>query len=88
LDAGRVGFVNPDPKLPAGVRKFGTNTADLEAIADWLKVCGVTTVAMESTGVYWILGGVAERADARPPDPVGVAAEAPCASSRSSTSGS
>ena len=48
------GFTNPDHKLPAGVRKFGSNTADLEAIADWLKVCGVTTVAMESTGVYWI----------------------------------
>ena len=49
-----AGFVNPDAKLPAGVRKFGTNTADLEAIAAWLKACGVTTVAMESTGVYWI----------------------------------
>ena len=49
-----TGFVNPDAKLPAGVRKFGTNTADLEAIAQWLKACGVTTVAMESTGVYWI----------------------------------
>src|SRR5215468_8853638 len=36
------------------VRRFGTNTADLEAIAAWLQACGVTTVAMESTGVYWI----------------------------------
>lgn len=49
-----AGFSNPDAKLPAGVRKFGTNTADLEAIAVWLAECGVTTVAMESTGVYWI----------------------------------
>ena len=49
-----AGFVNPEAKLPAGVRKFGTNTADLEALAGWLKDCGVTTVAMESTGVYWI----------------------------------
>jgi transposase len=49
-----AGFVNPDAKLPAGVRKFGTNTADLEALTAWLKDCGVTTVAMESTGVYWI----------------------------------
>jgi transposase len=48
------GFINPDVKLPAGVRKFGTNTADLEALTAWLKDCGVTTVAMESTGVYWI----------------------------------
>lgn len=49
-----AGFVNPDAKLPAGVRKFGANTGDLEALAAWLKDCGVTTVAMESTGVYWI----------------------------------
>jgi transposase len=49
-----AGFVNADGKLPAGVRKFGTNTGDLEALAAWLKGCGVTTVAMESTGVYWI----------------------------------
>src|SRR5271155_2282800 len=49
-----TGFINPDPKLPAGVRKFAANTADLEAIASWLKACGVTKVAMESTGVYWI----------------------------------
>lgn len=48
------GFINPDAKLPVGVRKFGTNTGDLEALAAWLKDCGVTTVAMESTGVYWI----------------------------------
>jgi len=49
-----AGFVNPDAKLPAGVRKFGANTSDLEAIAAWLRNCGVRTVAMESTGVYWI----------------------------------
>jgi len=48
------GFINPDATLPAGVRKFATNTADLEAIAAWLKDCGVKTIAMESTGVYWI----------------------------------
>jgi transposase len=36
------------------VRRFGTFTADLQAIARWLRQCGVTTVAMESTGVYWI----------------------------------
>lgn len=36
------------------VRKFGTFTADLEAMAEWFKVCGVTSVAMEATGVYWI----------------------------------
>ncbi len=36
------------------VRCFGTFTPDLEALAAWLVACGVTTVAMESTGVYWI----------------------------------
>jgi transposase len=40
--------------LPANVRRFGANSCDLIAIADWLAQCGVTTVAMESTGVYWI----------------------------------
>ena len=39
---------------PEPVRKFGTFTPDLLALADWLSACGVTTVAMESTGVYWI----------------------------------
>jgi transposase len=48
------GFMHRDGKLPVGVRKFGTNTGDLEELAAWLKECGVTTVAMESTGVYWI----------------------------------
>lgn len=36
------------------VRSFRTFTADLHRLADWLQACGVTTVAMESTGVYWI----------------------------------
>ena len=39
---------------PQPVRRFGANTADLEALADWLWGCDVTTVALESTGVYWI----------------------------------
>ena len=36
------------------VREFSTFTDDLERLADWLISCGITTVAMESTGVYWI----------------------------------
>ena len=36
------------------VRVFSTFTEDLEKMAQWLVSCGVTTVAMESTGVYWI----------------------------------
>jgi transposase len=36
------------------VREFSTFTDDLERLTDWLISCGITTVAMESTGVYWI----------------------------------
>ena len=36
------------------VREFASFTADLHRLADWLDACGVDTVAMESTGVYWI----------------------------------
>jgi transposase len=36
------------------VRCFSTFTCDLHALAEWLGHCGITTVAMESTGVYWI----------------------------------
>ena len=45
--------VNPDiSEQPT--RAFGTFTKDLHAIAEWLHECGVTSIAMESTGVYWI----------------------------------
>jgi len=36
------------------VRRFGCTTAELKAMADWLNQCGICTVAMQSTGVYWI----------------------------------
>ena len=36
------------------VRQFGANTVDLQEIVAWLKKCRVKTVALESTGVYWI----------------------------------
>ncbi len=36
------------------IREFGAMTDDLNAMADWLLACGVDTVALESTGVYWI----------------------------------
>ena len=45
--------VAPD-RTAEPVRKFGTFTPDLHALADWLTACGVDTVAMESTGVFWI----------------------------------
>lgn len=36
------------------VRCFGCTTAELKAMAAWLKQCGIRTVAMQSTGVYWV----------------------------------
>jgi transposase len=45
--------VRPD-RDPDSVRRFECFTADLHRLADWLQQCGVTTVAMQSTGVYWI----------------------------------
>jgi transposase len=33
---------------------FTSFTCDLQALADWLHACRIRTVAMESTGVYWI----------------------------------
>ena len=48
-------YVAVDPrKDPRPIRHYGTVTAELYRIANWLKACGVRTVAMESTGVYWI----------------------------------
>ena len=44
----------PPDRDESPVRVFDTFTEDLQAMAQWLKACGVTTVAMESTGVYWI----------------------------------
>jgi transposase len=39
---------------PQRVRSFPTFTRDLNALADWLQRCGIRSVAMESTSVYWI----------------------------------
>jgi transposase len=44
----------PADRDPEPVRRFGANTCDLRALADWLTQCGITTVARESTGVYWV----------------------------------
>src|SRR5512140_2446984 len=44
----------PPDRDAESVRTFGSFTADLYALADWLKACKIDTVAMESTGVYWI----------------------------------
>jgi transposase len=45
--------VRPD-RDPEPVRRFECFTADLYRLAEWLASCGVQTVAMQSTGVYWI----------------------------------
>src|ERR1700752_316536 len=39
---------------PEPVRSFGTFTTDLHRLVNWFKECGVETVVMESTSVYWI----------------------------------
>jgi len=44
----------PADRDQAPVREFGTWTADLQKMAKWLRSCGIKTVAMQSTGVYWI----------------------------------
>lgn len=44
----------PEDRGEEPVRCFGTFTQDLEALADWLMECGIKTVAIEATGVYWV----------------------------------
>src|SRR5918997_5877878 len=44
----------PEDRDAEPVWPFGTFTPDLYALADWLATCRIATVAMESTGVYWI----------------------------------
>jgi len=44
----------PEDRDDQPVREFKSFTPDLHALVDWLDVCGVETVAMESTGVYWV----------------------------------
>jgi transposase len=44
----------PAERTTNPVRSFETFTRDLNELADWLQECGVRTIAMESTGVYWI----------------------------------
>jgi len=49
-----IGVCVPEDSAPEPVQVFDTFTADLNRLAAWLKACGVETVAMESTGIYWI----------------------------------
>lgn len=56
IDVGNAShFVSvPEGRDEEPVREFGSWTADLHRLAGWLKSCGIRTVAMQSTGVYWI----------------------------------
>jgi transposase len=56
-------FAVPQDRDPNPVRSFETFTEDLHRMKEWLLECRITTVAMESTGVYWIsLFQILERA--------------------------
>ncbi len=47
----------PEDSVPQGqspIRSFGGFTADLDGLVEWLLACGIKTVALESTGVYWV----------------------------------
>ena len=54
IGAAEIWACVPADRDEHSVRCFETFTVDLHALADWLEGCGVQTVAMESTGVYWI----------------------------------
>ncbi|MGH9554436.1 MAG: IS110 family transposase [Terriglobales bacterium] len=56
IDVGnRSHFVSvPPDRDPEPVREFGCWTADLQKMASWLKACGIRTVVLQSTGVYWV----------------------------------
>jgi transposase len=56
VDVGsRSHWVAVNPQRDANpVREFGTFTADLMSLVDWLAQCGAKSVVMEATGVYWV----------------------------------
>lgn len=54
IGATRVFVAVPADRDPEPIRSFATFTGELHKLADWLEHCGIRTVAMESTGVYWI----------------------------------
>jgi transposase len=54
IGADEIVVAVPPDRDPQPIRAFRTFTPDLEALLLWLLECGIDTVAMESTGVYWI----------------------------------
>jgi transposase len=54
IGATEIYVLVPGNRDSESIRMFATFTQDLNELADWLQRCKVQTVAMESTGVYWI----------------------------------
>ena len=54
IGASEIYIAVPDDRDDKPIRHFDTFTADLHTAAKWLKSCGIDSIAMESTGVYWI----------------------------------
>ena len=54
IGASEIYVAVPPDRSNESVRVFPTFTADLYALAEWLTQCGIRSVAMESTGIYWI----------------------------------
>jgi transposase len=54
IGAAEIWACVPEDRTEQPVRVFPTFTVDLYTLADWLTACGVETVAMEATGIYWI----------------------------------
>jgi transposase len=54
IGAAEIWACVPPHRNEQTVKCFKTFTVDLHALADWLTECGIKTVAMESTGIYWI----------------------------------
>lgn len=54
IGATKIFVAVPMDRAAENVRSFPTFTQDLYVLANWLQQCGINTVAMESTGVYWI----------------------------------
>jgi transposase len=56
IDVGATehGVAVPADRDAQPVQRFGAFTADLYALAEWLRQCQIETVVMESTGVYWM----------------------------------
>jgi len=57
----------PPSRHSQPVRRFGCTTAELKAMAGWLTQCGIHTIAMQSTGVYWSLSWFVRRCVLRAP---------------------